>query len=83
MNDLTSQFSTQLNFIIPKVSKLDGIETQQAAILSRLNHIEAAVSQNKIIIQSNTKQMTDIGNVSFLSSQYDSVCKTKQRKRVA
>ena len=44
--DLSSQFSAQLNFIMDKVSKLDEIESQQAAILSRLNHIEAAVSQN-------------------------------------
>ena len=77
MNDFTSQFLTQLNFIMSKVSKLDGIETQQAAILSRLNHIETTVSQNKVMIQSNTKQITDIEkSQSFLSSQYDSVCKT-------
>ena len=75
--DLSSQFSAQLNFIMDKVSKLDGIECQQAAILSRLNHIEAVVSQNKRMIQSNTKQIADIEkSQSFLSSQYDKVCKT-------
>ena len=36
-NDFSLQLSSQLNFIMSKVSKLDSIEAQQSTILTRLN----------------------------------------------
>lgn len=76
-NDFSLQLSSQLNFIMSKVSKLDGIEAQQSTILTRLNSIEAAVSENKRMIESTNSKMVEIEkSQTFLSDRYDKLSKS-------
>ena len=72
-NDLSSQ----MNFIISKVSKLDSMESQQMTILSRLSSIEAAVAENKRMIENTSRKLTDIeSSQKFLSEEYDKLSKS-------
>ncbi|MEW8548740.1 MAG: hypothetical protein AB2693_35000 [Candidatus Thiodiazotropha sp.] len=72
-NDLSSQ----MNFIISKVSKLDSMESQQETILSRLSSIEAAVAENKRMIENTSKKLIDIeSSQKFLSEEYDKLSKS-------
>ena len=76
-NDFSLQLSSQLNFIMSKVSKLDGTEAQQSTILTRLSNIEAAVSENKRMIESTNSKMAEIEkSQTFLSDRYDKMSKS-------
>lgn len=73
----TNDFSSQLNFIMSKVSKLDGMEAQQNTILTRLNSIEAAVSENKRMIESTNRKISEVEiSQGFLSDKYDRMTKS-------
>lgn len=72
-NDLSSQ----MNFIISKVSKLDSMESQQMTILSRLSSIEAAVAENKRMIENTSRKLADIESSQiFHSEEYDNLSKS-------
>ena len=76
-NDFSLQLSSQLNFIMSKVSKLDSIEAQQSTILTRLNSIEAAVSENKRMIEATNSKMVEIEkSQNFISDRYDKLSKS-------
>lgn len=70
----SADYNSKIDYIISKVGKLDAIEAQQSSIISRLSNIEAAVSQNKKMIEASSKKISDIENSQkFLSDSYDSV----------
>lgn len=76
-NDFSLQLSSQLNFIMSKVSKLDSIEAQQSTILTRLNSIEAAVSESKRMIEATNSKMVEIEkSQNFISDRYDKLSKS-------
>ena len=71
-NDFSLHLSSQLKFCVSKVGKFDDIEAQQSTILTGLSSIEAAVSENKGMIESTNSKMAEIEkSQTFLSDRYD------------
>ncbi|WAR21529.1 hypothetical protein MAR_015503, partial [Mya arenaria] len=79
MNSQTfpSDMASMIDFILNKVVKLDTIETQQAAIISRLNSIESQIAENKRLIDTANVKIQDIEkSQTFVSGQYDTILKS-------
>lgn len=73
---MPSEIITKLDFIMSKVSKLDAIEEQQKAILSRLDCMEIKGDENKQAISAARSDITELEkSQKFIGDQYDNVRK--------